>query len=110
MIGGPAIAEFLGISLKRLYNMIHKKGYTPEQIYYMSINDKDFYKTDKERKSMAQRKRSEEWAVSKKDAEEVVQNIKNGSNINKEAKRLKVDFITIKRAIKRLQDGIYDAV
>ena len=34
--------------------------------------------------------------------------IKNGSSINKESKRLNVDFITVKRAIKRLEDGIYD--
>ena len=39
---------------------------------------------------------------------EIVNNIKNGSSINREAKRMKVDFKTIKTAIKRLEDGIYD--
>ena len=57
---------------------------------------------------MAQRKRKDEWKINKEDAIEIVNNIKNGSSINREANRMKVDFKTIKTAIKRLEDGIYD--
>ena len=57
---------------------------------------------------MGQRRRKDEWKISKEEAIEIVNNIKNGSSINREANRMKVDFKTIKTAIKRLEDGIYD--
>ena len=78
------------------------------EIYEKSKTDPLFYATNTERRSMAQRKRKDEWKINKEEAIEIVNNIKNGSSINREANRMKVDFRTIKTAIKRLEDGIYD--
>ena len=106
--GTKNIAEYLGISIRRLTNMLYRDKITIEEIYEKSKTDPLFHATNTERRSMGQRRRKDEWKISKEEAIEIVNNIKNGSSINREANRMKVDFKTIKTAIKRLEDGIYD--
>ena len=106
--GTENIAKYLGISVRRFANMLYRDKMTLDEIYEKSKTDPLFYATNTERRSMAQRKRKDEWKINKEEAIEIVNNIKNGSSINREAKRMKVDFKTIKTAIKRLEDGIYD--
>ena len=108
VVGLNNIAKYLNISYRRLSNMIYRDKLSLEEIYEKSKTDPLFYATNTERRALAQRKRSDEWAIPKDEAIKIVENIKNGSSINKESKRLNVDFITVKRAIKRLEDGIYD--
>lgn len=106
--GTKNIAEYLGISIRRLTNMLYRDKITIEEIYEKSKTDQLFHATNTERRSFAQRKRKDECKINKEEAIEIVNNIKNGSSINREANRMKVDFKTIKTAIKRLEDGIYD--
>lgn len=108
IVGLQNIAKYLNISYRRLSNMIYRDKLSLEEIYEKSKTDPLFYATNTERRALAQRKRSDEWAIQKDEAIKIVENIKNGSSINKESKRLNVDFTTVKRAIKRLEDGIYD--
>ena len=106
--GTENIAKYLGISVRRFANMLYRDKMTLDEIYEKSKTDPLFYATNTERRSMAQRKRKDEWKINKEEAIEIVNNIKNGSSINREANKMKVDFRTIKTAIKRLEDGIYD--
>ena len=106
--GTENIAKYLGISVRRFANMLYRDKMTLDEIYEKSKTDPLFYATNTERRAMAQRKRKDEWKINKEEAIEIVNNIKNGSSINREANRMKVDFKTIKTAIKRLEDGIYD--
>ena len=106
--GTKNVAKYLGISVRRFANMLYRDKMTLDEIYEKSKTDPLFYATNTERRSFAQRKRKDEWKINKEEAIEIVNNIKNGSSINREANRMKVDFKTIKTAIKRLEDGIYD--
>lgn len=95
------IAEYLGITRGSLNNMLYKKKMTLEEI----VNST--YLKEEDKKSVAQRSRTDKLVISKEEAIKIVENINNGSTINKEAKRLGKDHLTIKRAIKRLEDGYY---
>ena len=108
IVGIKNIAKHLNLTECQLKNYLYKNKMTIEEIYDKSKNDKMFYASDKEKKSLSQRKRKDQLVISKEEAIRIVENIKNGSTSWKECRRLNKDHITIKRAIKRLEDGYYD--
>lgn len=102
------ISEYLGITSKQLSNYLYKKKLTIEEVYELYKTDPNFHGTHSDKNSVSQRKRKDQLVISKEEAINIVNNIKNGSTSWKESKRLGKDHITIKRAIKRLEDGYYD--
>ena len=106
LVGIKAIAEYIGISEKRLGNYMYKKHMTVEEVYELSKSCEWFFASVSEKKSMAQKYR-QDGVISKEEAIKIVENIKNGSNISREAKRLERDYATVKKAIRKLEEGRY---
>ena len=102
------ISEYLGITSKQLSNYLYKKKLTIEEVYELYKTDSNFHSTYSDKNSVSQRKRKDQLVISKEEAIKIVNNVKKGSTSWKESKRLGKDHITIKRAIKRLEDGYYD--
>ena len=102
------IANYLGITSKQLGNYLYKKKLSIDEVYFLYKTDPNFHSSHSDKKSVSQRKRKDQLVINKEEAINIVNNIKNGSTSWKESKRLNKDHITIKRAIKRLEDGYYD--
>lgn len=99
LVGGKEIANFLGITPRILSNMMNKKKLTLEEIFNL-YEDGYFNLTDSEKKSKSQKSR-QQLKISYEEYIVIKNNIDNGSNINKEAKRLQVDYATVRKAIQR---------
>lgn len=99
LIGQKQIAAHLGITTNMLSNMMNKKKLTLEEIF--ELHEQGYFNlTHNEKKSIAQKQR-QPLKISYEEALIIQKNIKNGSSINKESKRLKVDYATVKKALER---------
>lgn len=101
------IANYLGVTRGQLNNLIYKQNKNMNEIKRMYL-DGSLSLSINEKQSLSQRKRQCNQTFSKEQVIEIINNINNGSSINKEAIRTGKAHLTVKRAIERFNDGIYE--
>lgn len=107
--GLDEIAEYIGITNKRLQAFIYKQKLTFEEVYDLSKNDPNFFLGHYEQNKIKAMKRTHEWKLSKEDVENIIKELENGKTKSYLARKVyNVDFTTIVKALNRYEEGYYN--
>ena len=106
--GYKDIGLSLGISEKAIEALVYKKKMTLDEIYQASINDPMFYMSLYEKTSYKALRRKSEWKLKKEDIENIINSLNDGETIAKQARDYKVDHATVKKALQRYKNGLYN--